>query len=61
MLNSCTGHIIWFADCPLIWSSKLQTTIALSTTEAEYIVLSTALCDVIYVMQILKELVYHLA
>ena len=54
---SRTGFIIWFAGCPLIWSSKLQTTIALSTTEAEYIALSSALCDVIYVMQLLNELI----
>jgi hypothetical protein len=52
---SRTGYIIWFAGCPLIWSSKLQTTVALSTTEAEYIALSTALRDVIYVMQLLNE------
>jgi hypothetical protein len=54
---SRTGYIIWFAGCPLIWSSKLQTTVALWTTEAEYIALSTALCDVIYVMQLLNELI----
>jgi hypothetical protein len=53
---SRTGFIIWFADCPLIWSSKLQTMIALSTTEVEYIALSTALRDVIYVMQLLEEI-----
>jgi hypothetical protein len=54
---SRTGYIIWFAGCPLIWSSKLQPTIALSTTEAEYIALSSALRDVIYVMQLLKKLI----
>ena len=32
---SCTGYIIYYAGCPLIWSSKLQTKIALSTAEAE--------------------------
>jgi hypothetical protein len=53
---SRTGHIIWYAGCPLIWSSKLQTTVALSTTEAEYIALSTSLRDVINVMQLLEEL-----
>jgi hypothetical protein len=47
---SRTGFIIWFAGCPLIWSSKLQTTIALLTIEVEYIALSIALRDVIYVM-----------
>jgi hypothetical protein len=53
---SRTGYVIWFAACPIIWASKMQTTIALSTTEAEYIALSTALRDVIYVTQLLDEL-----
>ena len=30
---SRTGFIIKYAGCPIVWSSKLQTTIALSTTE----------------------------
>jgi hypothetical protein len=35
-----TGFIISYAGCPIYWCSKLQTEIALSTTEAEYIALS---------------------
>jgi hypothetical protein len=35
----------------------MQTTIALSTTEAKYMALSAALRDIIYVMQLLEELV----
>jgi hypothetical protein len=34
---SRTGFVICYANCPLVWCSKLQTEIALSTTEAEYI------------------------
>jgi hypothetical protein len=30
---SRTGYIISFAGCPITWASKLQTQIALSTTE----------------------------
>ena len=47
------------ADCPLFWSSKLQTQIALSTTEAEYIALSQALRDLIPIMNLLLELKEH--
>ena len=43
--KSRTGFVIRFADCPLTWGSKLQTETALYTTEAEYIALSTALCE----------------
>ena len=41
---------------PIIWVSKLQSGIALSTTEAEYIVLSQAMQDVIPLMTIIEEL-----
>ena len=40
---SRTGFMIMYANCPLYWQSKLQSEIALSTTEAEYIALSQAL------------------
>ena len=35
--RSRTGYVILYASCPVIWASKLQTEIALSTTEAEYL------------------------
>ena len=43
---SRTGFVIMYmcAGCPIIWISKLQTEIALSTAEAEYIALSQATC-----------------
>jgi hypothetical protein len=53
---SQTGYIIFYANCPIIWQSKLQTTIALSTTEAEYVALSTAMRDVIYFMNLIDEM-----
>ena len=34
-VKSRTGHAICIADCPVLWGSKLQGSIALSTTEAE--------------------------
>ncbi len=44
---SRTGYVITFCGCPVTWSSKLQTEIALSTTESEYIALSTATRDIL--------------
>ena len=38
--KSRTGYIILYAGCPIIWCSKLQTQVSLSTTEAEYVSLS---------------------
>ena len=37
-----TGYIIKYKIYPIIWASKLQSEIFLSTTEAEYIALSQA-------------------
>jgi hypothetical protein len=53
---SRSGYLIIYAACPLIWASKMQTEIALSTTEAEYISLSKALREVIPIIDILTEL-----
>ena len=33
--KSRTGYVITYANCPIIWGSKLQTCVALSTMEAE--------------------------
>ena len=52
---SRTGYTITYSGCPIIWCSKLQTEVALSTTEAEYIALSQALREVIPIMELLKE------
>jgi hypothetical protein len=53
--KSRTGYVIKYAGCPIIWASKLQTLTALSTTESEYIGLSTALREVICLMELLNE------
>jgi hypothetical protein len=44
-----------YANCPTAWASKLQTEIALSTTEAEYIALSTAVCEMLPMIALAKE------
>ena len=53
---SRTGYVIMYSGCPILWCSKLQTEVALSTTAAEYIALSQALREVIPIMQLLKEI-----
>ena len=40
---SCTGFVITLGSVPVPWKRVLQTEITLSTMEAEYIVLSTAM------------------
>jgi hypothetical protein len=46
-----------YNNCPIIWASKLQTSVALSTCEAEYIAMSTALLEVIPLMRLLDTIV----
>ena len=55
MRLSRTGFVIMYAGCPLTWSSKLQTEIALSTTESEYIALSQAMRETIPFMNLMVE------
>ena len=35
----CTGYVITYSGCPVLWCSDLKTQIALSTKEAKNIVL----------------------
>jgi hypothetical protein len=53
---SRSGFVICYANCPLVWCSKLQTEIALSTAEAEYIAMSHALRDTIPIQNLVKEI-----
>jgi hypothetical protein len=55
-VKSRTGYVITFASCPILWCSKIQTEIALSTTEAEYIALSQSARDIIPMRGLLQEL-----
>ena len=48
--------MILYAGCPIIWASKMQTEIALSTTECEYVALSQSLREVLPLMRLVKEL-----
>jgi hypothetical protein len=44
-----------YAGCPVVWASKLQTEIALSSTESEYNCLSEAAREVIGLMGLMTE------
>ncbi len=40
-VRSRTRYVITYTSCPITWKSKMQTQVALSTTESECISLST--------------------
>ena len=46
-VKSRTGFVLNVANCPVVWSSKLQHQIATSSTHAEYIGLSSAMKEII--------------
>eukprot|EP00957_Ditylum_brightwellii_P206272 15347631-Ditylum_brightwellii.AAC.1 len=54
--KSMTGCIITCAGCPILWASRLQTLVTLSTTEAEHAVLSTEAREAIVLMSFLQEI-----
>ena len=56
---SRTGFVIYYLGCPVVWLSKMQTEIALSTTEVEYIALSQATRGVIPMQNLILELECH--
>lgn len=59
-VKSRTGFIVMLAGFPVIWKSQLQTSIACSTLEAEYVALSTALRVLLPLKRLLVECAHHL-
>jgi hypothetical protein len=55
-VKSRTGYVLTLAGCPLMWVSKLQTEIALSTMEAEYVALSQSMRDLLPMRNLLSEI-----
>ena len=53
---SRAGYVISYAGCPIHWCSKLESEIALSTTEAEYIAMSMAMREVLPFLNLMSEL-----
>ena len=50
------GYILRYCGIPILWASQLQSIIALSTTEAEYVGMSKALQDTLPVVWLLEEM-----
>jgi hypothetical protein len=55
-MYSRTGFVICYAGCPMFWQSKLQTEIALSTAEANYIALLQALKETLPKTNLMREM-----
>ena len=54
--RSVSGYIIFLAGSPIIWRSKSQRSVTLSSTEAEYVAMSEVVTEIMFVKQILEFL-----
>ena len=53
---SRTGYVAMMCGSAIAWASKLQPSVALSTTEAEYMALSASSQEVVFLRQLLINL-----
>lgn len=54
--RSITGYVIRVFGSTVSWASRKQSTVSLSSTEAEYIALCHAACEIIWLQQFLIEI-----
>lgn len=54
--RSCTGYVFILQNGAISWNSRKQPTVAISTTEAEYMALSATIQEAIWLKQFGKEL-----
>ena len=55
-----TGFVVTFANCPLLWMSKLQTEIALSTLHSDYMALSHSVRALLPFKCLIKKVIENL-
>jgi len=54
--RSVTGYILFLVGVPILWKSKLQASVSLSSSEAEYYALSEAAKEIKFVAQLLRTI-----
>jgi len=54
--RSVSGYIIFLAGAPIIWRSKSQRSVTLSSTEAEYVAVSEVCAEIMFVKQVMEFL-----
>ncbi|GAA5831588.1 hypothetical protein JCM3770_005537, partial [Rhodotorula araucariae] len=54
--RSVSGWIFLLASCAILWRSKRQPHVSISTTEAKYVALSSAAMEAVWLPALLAEL-----
>ena len=54
--HSTTGNLFMMSGAAITWSSKKQPVVALSTTEAEYVALSAATQEAVWLSRLLSDI-----
>lgn len=55
--KSTSGYIFFLGSAPISWCSKKQVVVALSSSEAEYIAVTGAACQAVWLRRLLADLV----
>ena len=54
--RSTSGYVFMIGSAAISWSSKKQTLVTLSTTEAEFVAATSCACQALWLRKILEEL-----
>ena len=54
--RTSAGHIVYIRNSPIKWQSKQQDLVTLSTTEAEFVNMSTAGRDMLWIKRLLRDI-----
>ncbi|XP_053696764.1 uncharacterized protein LOC128744045 [Sabethes cyaneus] len=58
--RSITGYLLKVFDCTVIWTTRKQRAVSLSSTEAELCALCEATCDGVWLMRLLVDIGYKI-
>ncbi|KAK1419234.1 hypothetical protein QVD17_28397 [Tagetes erecta] len=54
--RSTTGHVFYNGSSPITWCSQKQSTVALSSCEAEYMAANAAACQAVWLKELISEI-----